>query len=207
MRGDPLVNKEDIHGFVLAGGKSARMGQDKALLRLGGKPLVLRATEILRPFVGEVTLVAPAGRYEDLGLAVIADQWPDQGPLAAVCTGLLSSHAEWNIFLACDLPLLSRHFLQLLVQRVRATRSDAVVPRTEDGWQPLCAAYHSPCQTAFARALHEGGRSIIKVLQEIPVEVITSDEMVSAGVSEEELTNMNTPEDWARVAQISKGAR
>jgi molybdopterin-guanine dinucleotide biosynthesis protein A len=197
----------DVHGFVLAGGRSSRMGQDKALMRLEGRPLVLRATEILRPFVGEITLLAPAGRYENLGLPVVADKWPDQGPLAAVCTGLLSSQAEWNIFLACDLPLVSRQFLQLLVQRVRATRSDAVVPRTEDGWQPLSAAYHSRCRTAFARAIQEGQRSMIKLFDEIPVEVITSDEMVSAGVGEGELTNVNTPEDWARIAHLSKGAR
>jgi molybdopterin-guanine dinucleotide biosynthesis protein A len=199
--------REAIHGFVLAGGKSSRMGQDKALMPFEGKPLVLRAAEILRPFVREVTLLAPADRYEDLGLPVVADKWPDQGPLAAVCTGLLSSQAEWSIFLACDIPLVSRQFLQLLVERVQATRSDAVVPRTEDGWQPLSAAYHSRCRTAFARAIEEGRRSMVSLFDEIQVDVITHDGMASAGLSEEELANMNTPEDWARIAELSKGAR
>ena len=110
---------EGINGFVLAGGKSRRMGQDKALMRFEGKPLVLRAAEVLRPFVVKVTLLAPADRYGNLGLPVVADQWPGQGPLAAVCTGLLASTAEWNIFLACDLPLVSPQFIQLLVERVR----------------------------------------------------------------------------------------
>ena len=201
-----VATQEAIDGFVLAGGKSSRMGQDKALMRVEGKPLVQRAAEILRPFVREITLLAPADRYGNLGFPVVADKWPDQGPLAAVCTGLLSSHAEWNIFLACDLPLVSRQFLQLLVQRVRATCSDAVVPRTEDGWQPLSAAYHSRCRTVFARAIQEGRRSFIGLFEEIPAEVITHDEMVSAGVSEGELTNVNTPEDWARIAGLSKGA-
>ncbi|MGA3327530.1 MAG: molybdenum cofactor guanylyltransferase [Terriglobia bacterium] len=197
---------EGIDGFVLASGKSSRMGQDKALMRLEGRPLVLRAMEILRPFVDQITLLAPAGRYDNLGLPVVADKWPDQGPLAAVCTGLLSSPAAWNIFLACDLPLVSRQFLQLLVKRVKATRSDAVVPRTKEGWQPLSAAYHSRCRTVFARAIQEGRRSFIGLFEEIPAEVITHDEMVSAGVSEGELTNVNTPEDWARIAGLSKGA-
>ncbi len=115
-----------IDGFVLAGGKSRRMGQDKALMQLGGKPLVLRAAEILRPFVREITLLAPAERYGNLGFPVMEDLWPDQGPLAAVGTGLLSTSADWSIFLACDLPLVSRQFIQLLAERVRATRSDAV---------------------------------------------------------------------------------
>src|SRR5689334_19241981 len=110
-----MVRREDIQGFVLAGGKSTRMGQDKARLEIDGKPLVLRTAKLLRPYVREVTLLALPERYGDLGLPIIADQWPDQGPLAAICTGLLHSTAEWSIFLACDLPLLSRRFLDLLV--------------------------------------------------------------------------------------------
>jgi molybdopterin-guanine dinucleotide biosynthesis protein A len=202
-----MASQEDINGFVLAGGSSSRMGQDKALMQLGGTPLVLRAAEILRPFVREVTLLAPADRYGNLGLLVMEDKWPDQGPLAAVCTGLLSSRAGWSIFLACDLPLVSREFIQLLVERVRATCADAVVPRTEDGWQPLSAAYHSRCQAAFARAMQDGRRSITSLFDEIPVEVITPEQMLSVGLSNEEFTNINTPEDWARVRELSKGGR
>lgn len=201
-----MASQARINGFVLAGGNSSRMGQDKALMRLGNKPLILRAAEILRPFVHNVTLLAPPGRYGDLGLPVIADMWPDQGPLAAICTGLISSGTEWNIFLACDLPLVSPRFMELLVQRVRATCSDAVVPRTEDGWQPLSAAYHAACRTGFARAIQEGQRSVIRLLDEIRVDVISHEEMMSAGLSEVELVNVNTPEEWARLAQLLEGA-
>lgn len=202
-----MASKEQFHGFVLAGGKSSRMGQDKALMRLGGKLLVLRAAEILSPFVREVTLLAPPDRFSNLGLPVVADQWPDRGPLAAICTGLSSSRADWNIFLACDLPLVSRQFIQLLLQRVRSSCSDAVVPRTADGWQPVSAAYHSRCRPSFERGIQEGRRSIIGLLDEVRVEVITHDEMVSAGLSEVELVNVNTPEDWERIIEFSKGAR
>lgn len=201
-----MVSQEGINGFVLAGGKSRRMGQDKTMMRLGGTPLVLRAAEILRPFVRRIALLAPADRYSDLGLPVVVDQWPGEGPLAAVCTGLRDSCERWNVFLACDLPLVSRQFMQLLVERIRATRSDAVVPRTEDGWQPLSAAYHSHCRTSFVQAIQEGRRNLIGALDEVRVEAITRDEMVSAGVSEGEFVNMNTPEDWARITELSKGA-
>jgi molybdopterin-guanine dinucleotide biosynthesis protein A len=82
-----------------------------------------------------------------------------------------------------------------------------VVPRTEDGWQPLSAAYHSRCQAAFARAMQDGRRSITSLFDEVPVEVITPEQMLSAGLSNEEFTNINTPEDWARVTELSKGGR
>jgi len=201
-----MVNQEAIHGFILAGGKSSRMGEDKALMRIEGKPLVLRAAEVLRPFVQEVTLLGSPERYAEFGFPVVPDQWPDLGPLAGVCTGLLHSGAGWNIFLACDLPLLSVRFIQLLVERIHATPADAVVPRTEDGWQPLCAAYHARCCAVFMRGLEENRRSLIGLFDAVQVEAITMDEMAAAGLKSDELANLNTPEDWERIAGISKGS-
>jgi molybdopterin-guanine dinucleotide biosynthesis protein A len=201
-----MVDKDDIHGFVLAGGKSSRMGRDKARLEIEGKPLVLRVVELLRPFVHVVTLLGPPERYGDLNLPAVADQWTDQGPLAAVCTGLLNSTVEWNIFLACDLPLLSARFLQLLVARIHDSRADGVVPRTDDGWQPLCAAYNSRCRPVFVRRLQVGRRSMIGVFDEVRVDAITPEEMAAAGLDERELVNVNTPEDWACIAERVKGS-
>jgi molybdenum cofactor guanylyltransferase len=195
-----------VQGYVLAGGKSRRMGQDKALMPVNGQPMVLRAADVLRPFVDEVSLLAPAGRYEHLGLPVVPDKWAE-GPLAGICAGLFYTHARWNIFLACDLPLVSKTFVQLLTQRIHATQCDAVVPRTTDGWQPLSAAYRANCQTAFTQALQQGERSIVRLLGDIRVEEITTDQMQSAGVREAELANVNTPEDWARVTSITNVPR
>lgn len=202
-----MGSRERINGFVLAGGNSSRMGQDKALMCFGKKPLVLRTAQILRPFVEEVMLLAPPDRYRNLGLRVVTDRWPDQGPLAAICTGLLTSSADWGIFLACDLPLVSRHFIQFLIQRVRATCSDAVVPRTEDTWQPPSAAYHIRCRTPFVRSIEAGRRSVIGLLEEVRVDVVTLEDMAGAGLSGMELANMNTPQHWKRIKELSKGAR
>ena len=194
-----MVPSEELKGFVLAGGRSRRMGQDKALMRVAGKPLVLRAAEILRPVVRTVTLLAPPDRYRTLGLPVLADLWPERGPLAALCTGLVCSDADWNLFLACDLPYINSKFMELLVRRVRAAHCHAVVPRTRDGWQPLAAAYHVQCRTIFEAAIHDGRLSIIDLLEEIQPEAITPGELAAAGLSGAEFVNVNTPEDWARV--------
>jgi molybdopterin-guanine dinucleotide biosynthesis protein A len=200
-----LAHREQINGFVLAGGKSSRMGQDKGLMRIGSQPLVLRAVKILQPLVHTVTLLAPPDRYRDLGFPVIADLWPDQGPLAALCTGLICSDAEWKLFLACDLPRVSSRFIEFLVERIRATHYDAVVPRTQDGWQPLCAAYHTRCRTPFERAIPQHRLGIVDLFDELHPEAITPGEMATAGLSEEEFVNVNTPEEWARLAQLREG--
>jgi len=196
---------ERINGFVLAGGKSSRMGQDKGLLCLGNQPLVLRAAEILLPIVHTVSLLAPPDLYGNLGFPVIADLWPDQGPLAALCTGLISSDAEWNLFLACDLPRVSPRFIEFLAQRVRATRSGAVVPRPQEGWQPLCAAYHARCRTAFEQALRQRRLSIVELFGELHPEAITPEEMLRIGLSEAEFANVNTPEEWTRLSRLLEG--
>jgi len=200
-----MVNQEKIYGFVLAGGKSRRMGEDKGLMKLGEKPLVVCAAEMLIPFVQEVRLLAPPERFQSFGFTLIPDLWPEAGPLAAVSTGLISSDAAWNIFLACDLPLVSPKLLELLVGRVHTTPLDAVVPRTEDGWQPLAAAYHGRCRPVFEGALQKGQRSLVGLLEEIRVETITPEEMRRAGLSETEFTNINTPEEWARLTQLLEG--
>lgn len=202
-----MAGKGRIHGFVLAGGKSDRMGRDKALILFRKKPLLLRTAELLKPFVSKVTLIGPPERYGNLGLPVLADRWPEQGPLAAVGTGLGDSNAEWNIFLACDLPLVSRQFMELLIKRIRATHCDAVVPCTHDRWQPLAAAYHIRCRDPISRAIKAGRRSMVGLLDEVRVDAMTLSEMRRAGLDGTELTNMNTPEDLKRIRKLSKGDR
>ena len=138
---------------------------------------------------------------------MIADRWPNQGPLGAICTGLLHSQAEWNVFLACDIPLVSRHFVDLLIRRLRTTSSDAVVPREGNKWHPLTAAYHARCGEICATAFEEGERSVVRLLDNMRVDVITPADMLAAGISPEELTNVNTPEDWERIKRLSRRLR
>ena len=202
-----MPDPDQINGFVLAGGKSRRMGQDKGLMRLGDQPLVRRAAEILRPVVHTVTLLASPERYGNLGFPVVPDRWPERGPLAALCTGLLVSDAEWNLFLACDLPRVSGKLIELLVARIRTARAGAVVPRTSVGWQPLCAGYHARCRAAFELAIRQDRLSIVELFEELHPEAVTSGEMATAGVTETEFVNINTPQEWGQLAHPGNESR
>lgn len=194
MSGNPYVN-----GFVLAGGCSRRMGRDKAYLKFNGEPLLLRTVKLLEPYLNSVTVLGPRGRYESLGVPVLPDRWPGQGPLGALLTGLESSANGWNIFLACDLPLLNGQFIELLLRSTLAVKLDAVVPRTNEGWHPLCAAYRRTCSAKIRRALEKGKSAIIDVLPHLRVDVITSDRLAGAGIADGIFENVNSPEDWQRV--------
>src|SRR3972149_4933696 len=134
-----------VGGFVLVGGESRRMGRPKGLLELRGRPLALRAAEVLRPHVAEVALLGPPEQFGHLWVRVLADRRPGRGPLEALCGALVNSPYAWTLFLPCDLPFLEGKFLEALVRRALAGRAQAVVPRTADGWQPPCAGPHRDC--------------------------------------------------------------
>jgi len=185
-----------VGGYVLVGGESRRMGRAKALLELNSVPLALRAAELLRPHVAEVTLLGSPERFGHLGVRVLTDRSPGRGPLEALCAALASSPCEWNLFLACDLPFLEGEFLGALVRRALAGRAQAVVPRTADGWQPLCAAYHRRCVPVLEQGLTREPAGIVEVLPALTVDIIGSEELARLGFSERIFHNLNTPADW-----------
>ncbi len=107
--------KVDAAGFVLAGGRSSRMGRDKALVELGGRTLAAHAVDLLRS-AGLSATIAGA-RSELAGVApVIKDEAPDQGPLSGICSALASTDAELAVFIPVDLPLLPASLLEYLLR-------------------------------------------------------------------------------------------
>jgi len=93
----------------------------------------------------------------------------------------------------------------LLVERIRSTHSDAVVPRTQEGWQPLAAAYHVHCRPVFEQAVQQRQLSIVELFGALRAEAITASELAEAGVSEGEFFNVNTPQEWAHAAGLWHG--
>ncbi len=195
-----------VGGFVLVGGRSRRMGRNKAWLRWDGRPLFLRAADCLRGYVAEVRLLGPAETYSGFGFPVLPDRQPGRGPLEAVCTGLRHSPYEWNLFLACDLPRVEGRWLERLVESAGRGRADAVVPRVGGRWQPLCAAYHRRCLPAFERALEESGGRLLSALARVRVEALGRGGLAEDEEGERIFANVNTPQEWARV-RLSGGGQ
>ena len=104
MIASSLARDVDVAGFVLAGGQSACMGTDKALVPLAGQPLVLYALTILRE-TGLRGSIAGARATLDSFAPVIEDSEQDQGPLGGICSALASTETRWAVFLPIDLPL------------------------------------------------------------------------------------------------------
>ncbi len=177
-------------GFVLAGGKSSRMGKDKALLPFNGKTLVEHVCAVVAESAGNVTLIGSQERYGHLGIPVLPDLRPGYGPLAGIETALSAERAEWNLVVACDLPLVSATLFTQLLEVARESEADCVLPISEDGRaQPLMAVWNRSALAHVRLALDSGLRKVTEAIENMKV--------LHWRVHDEgSFTNVNTAEEW-----------
>jgi molybdopterin-guanine dinucleotide biosynthesis protein A len=119
--------RPDIAGFVLAGGRSSRMGVDKALVQFADRPLVAHAVGLLRAAGIAAAIAGARSQLQDFA-PVIEDERPDAGPLSGICAALASTPARWAVFLSVDLPLLPASLLVYLLHHARITGAAVTVP-------------------------------------------------------------------------------
>ncbi|MCC6937980.1 MAG: molybdenum cofactor guanylyltransferase [Flavobacteriales bacterium] len=139
-------------GVVLAGGKSTRMGQDKALMELDGERMLDRAVRSLRTHAREILVIGDPAKYASEHATTVPDDAPGKGPLGGIVTALKHARYVRLIVLACDLPLISDRLIHVL-KREMEKDFDAVVPRHSGHIEPLVATYHRRAIETFDRCL------------------------------------------------------
>jgi molybdopterin-guanine dinucleotide biosynthesis protein A len=185
----------DLAAFILAGGKSTRMGTDKAFLELEGQTLLAHALALAGSVTPRVGIVGDQAKRAGFG-NVIEDVYRNRGPLGGIHAALTNSTAELNLVLAVDLPFLEKNFLEYLVSAARDGQVTVTVPRTDGGFQPLGAVYRHKFVEAAERALRMGNNKIDQLFAPADTRVLEEDELRSAGFCAEMFRNVNTPEDW-----------
>ena len=186
-------------GFVLAGGKSSRMGVDKAFVNFVGQTLLERALSLSGGVCDRVAIVGDPARFQEYGSVedgrLVADVFPGCGPLAGIHAALVSSTAELNLMLAVDMPFVSKELLAFLFVTAEKSEAMVTVPRVGKGLQPLCAVYRRDFRVAAEKALRAGRYKIDMAFSSVPVRVIAEDELAAAGFFEQNFFNVNTPQD------------
>ncbi|WP_016952574.1 molybdenum cofactor guanylyltransferase [Anabaena sp. PCC 7108] len=185
----------NLTAIVLAGGKSSRMGEDKALIPIQGIPLLQRVCNVAKSCTDTIYIVTPwPERYQHLPLPqceFIQETPTDtQGPLVGFAQGLEKVKTEWVLLLACDLPNLQVEVLQDWVKRLDFVEQEniAYLVKNPQGWEPLCGFYRSRCLLLLLDFINQGGRSFQQWLKLYPVKVLPLSEP-------DILFNCNTPED------------
>jgi molybdenum cofactor guanylyltransferase len=196
-------------GFILAGGRSRRMGQDKAMLEIDGVTMIDRAIALVRRTGAEPVVVGSFGQSpRELDVRVLPDDWPGAGPLGGIATALRDTQAAWNLVIACDMPYLTAEWLEFLLRRASDSSGDAVVPLGEAGAEPMCAMYHRRAGTAVRIALENEVRKVTEGLAKLRVEYLEHQEWKGFDSDGLLFKNMNEPADYEEAkAQLSRRAK
>jgi len=192
----------DVFGLVLAGGKSTRMGQDKAAMEWQGQRWLDRAVAAIAGAVPEVFVSlrdhSPVEAGDNL---VIRDQFSNLGPAA----GILSAHVQFPdnawLVVACDMPLLSALIIrQLVAARNPLADATAMAAGPAEPAEPLCTIYEPATLAAFLAQVRAGGDSSPRNW----LATVRTTKVIAAGAAA--LTNINTPDEWARLSNRTDGS-
>ena len=205
-----ITQRQPLSLLILAGGKSTRMGQDKAWLMLDGRPLVMRVIDRVLPLVDEVIVSTNQPDAFDAWLPdlpvpahTVADRYPGAGPLAGLHAGLLAARCDLVLALATDMPFVNPTLIRYLADLATDADVDAVVPQIPSpetgqiGLEPLHAIYRRTCLPAIERCLETDQRRVVNLLDQVRVRVVTPDEIRPHDPRFRSFANVNTPQDWS----------
>jgi molybdenum cofactor guanylyltransferase len=200
---------DGITAFVLAGGKSTRMGADKAFLDFDGRTLLDHALDRARQVSARVCIVGDPGKFGTYGES-LQDRYPNCGPLGGIEAALASTATELNLVLGVDLPFIEVAFLKHLLSRARATGATVTVPRAGRGLQPLCAVYAKDFAALASASLQSGQNKIDPLFTTVQTYVLSEEELTREGFSAHMFCNLNTPQDleqaraWQRFSRSDR---
>lgn len=193
----------DRSAAILAGGKSSRMGRNKALLDVGGTSIIRRTAALLRPLVGELFLVAddPAP-YAGLGLPVRPDVHHGCGSLGGIHAAIAGAAHPLVLCVACDMPHLNAAVPELLLANADPA-DDALMPLVGGRPEPLLAVYGRRALPAMVRAILAGRLRIIDALCAARVRYLDEGRLRAADPSLCSFVNVNTPEELAAARALA----
>ncbi|HEX9022722.1 MAG TPA: molybdenum cofactor guanylyltransferase [Geobacteraceae bacterium] len=184
-----------ITGIILVGGKSRRMGTDKAFLRIGGVPLFERVLRAMAENFSSILLIGDRQElYQGYGLPVIADRYPGSA-LGGLYTGLHAAATDLVFAAPCDMPFPSRSLIRHICSM--ADDFDVVVPRTRQGFEPLFALYRKSCLGPMLRLLEAGKYRVFDFYPEVVVRDLKAEELDPFADEGRAFLNLNTPEEFA----------
>lgn len=203
------MSQSDFQIAIMAGGKSRRMGQNKALLRVGRIPIIERVISVARSFAPTVTPVIVSNTpqaYAHLGLPILADSVVDSGAIGgihAVLTHAKKHSLQWSLVLACDMPFVSLALLRLMQEQCQRTEAKILVPQSAGYAQMLHAFYHTDVLPTVTRLIENEQFAVRALLNHVPVQTITEATLAQHAIPPHALMNCNTPDDLAEARRIA----
>lgn len=183
---------------ILAGGKSSRMGTDKALLNIHGKDFLSRLTDELSVFEERIISLGSGSQClpENRRWTAVFDLYPDHGPIGGLHAALSACRSDALLFVTCDMPLFQYSLAQLLCCEMNMRPCDAVVSVTADGRiHPLCGVYRKSALPILENQIVSGQNKMMKLLDRLHVTYVPLPHSL-----EIQVLNINTPEDYQNLS-------
>ena len=189
--------KQDITGIILVGGKSRRMGQDKAFMKVGGIPIFERVLTVFRESFERIVLVGDREeRFAGYNLPVLPDIYPGSS-LGGLYTGLYQAESEYVFVSSCDLPFPNTEIIRHLCSLRNGF--DAVVPTTANGYEPMFALYAKSCLAPIKALMDSGNFCAYAYYPQINVRYAEAEDLARFDREGRSFLNINTPEEFARI--------
>lgn len=190
---------------IIAGGKSRRMGRDKAFVQLGGQTLIERVIAASAK-LGQTETILIANQPEDyrqFGLPIYRDILPDKGSLGGIYTALMKAKTDWVLALACDMPFINPDLLRFMIERMDDD-IDIVVPRVNGYPQGLHALYRKTCIAPIERQLAANRLKIIRFYDSMRLRALDESDYAAFDRDGRCFANLNTPAQLAEAAAFLK---
>jgi molybdopterin-guanine dinucleotide biosynthesis protein A len=186
--------KNKMTGVILSGGKSVRMGQNKAFIKIEGIPIINRIYILFKELFEEVMIVTDRKElFTNFDSNIFPDLLPNMGALGGLYTGIFYSTYHYSFCVACDMPFIKKPLVQYLIENIR--NEDVIVPRTTDGLQPLHAVYSKNCLGPIKRVIDQGKYKIIDFYDLVKVKILEQKDFASLDPLRESFINVNTPKE------------
>ncbi|WP_432402938.1 molybdenum cofactor guanylyltransferase [Wukongibacter sp. M2B1] len=193
----------DKTAIILAGGKNSRMNyKNKSFLNVKGKSFIEAILDEVSSYREKIIVSNKPGLYNYLGVKIVKDIIPGHGPLSGIHAGLINAEYEHSLVLACDMPFVKKKLVDYLGEL--AEGYDAVVPKSGQHFQPLCAIYSKGCIEAIERCLKNNIYKIIDIYPKIKVRYVNYDELKDFKDIEGIFRNINTPSDYSKFVNKDK---
>ena len=181
-----MIEKRNITGIILAGGKSSRMGSDKGFINLNSKPFIVHIIEALKPLVNTIIIVSDNTDYDKFGYQRVNDIIKNYGPISGLYSGLSSSRTKYNLVLSCDIPLIKTFILEQLIKQFNDDY-DMVQLQSENKSMPLIAIYKTHCLHAFESQIKKKEKRLQVAVEKLKNKTINLDPE-----NDQYLKNINT---------------
>ncbi|MFQ5951787.1 MAG: molybdenum cofactor guanylyltransferase [Candidatus Omnitrophota bacterium] len=189
-----------ITGIILSGGKSARMGRDKAFILFSGKPLIGVMIDNLSAVCVELIIATNKPYlYQEYNVQVSIDIIKDKGPLGGIHAGLIASRNMYNFVCACDMPFINRDLVGYMAEN--ADGYDAVIVEHKQELEPLCAVYSKNCIEHIEKELYRGNLKMTDFLKSIRIKVMKERDISKFDPEGRSFVNVNTKKDYQCILQ------